>query len=315
VICNQQDHNVYLARLSDGKVVRKIPTGFGPHEAAVSPSGKLIAVSNYGTGANAQGPGNSLTLIKLPEGEVVKTVSTGDYKRPHGISWLNDKEVFVSSETNQALILVNVDSEKVVRAYPTAARGSHMLAVNPATNRVYSANIFDGTITAFELDSAKNLGNVKVGQGSEGVGVSPDGKFVWTGNRDDNTVTVVDTKKMEAVATLESPGLPYRIYFSPDGSRVLVPCPVAGELAVFDAASRKVVKRISMNGGSVKFTGQVPNPGPVGAAFHPNGKIAYCSVQMSAAVAIVDLEKLAVIGQIEAGKSPDGLAVSTIEVK
>ena len=72
-----------------------------------------------------------------------------------------------------------------------------------------------------------------------------------------------------------------------------------------------------MNGGSEKFTRQDgnTNPGPVGVTVHPNGKYAYCAVHWSFAVAVVDLEKMEVVGKIEAGKSPDGVAVSRIDVQ
>lgn len=313
IICNQQDHNVYLADLKTNKVIHKIKTGFGPHEAAVSPSGKIVAIANYGTAANAEGPGNSITLIELPTGKVMKTVSTGEYLRPHGLAWKNEDEVFATSEVKGALILLDTTTEKISRIYETKQRASHMLAY--AGKRIYAANIVDATVSVFETETGTKLGDIGVGKGSEGVGVSPDAKFVWTGNRSDNTVSVIDTQAMKTVETIACEGLPYRIVFAPDGSKVLVPCPVAGELAVFDANTRKPLGRISMNGGSEKFTGVATNPGPVGVAVHPNSKIAYCSVQMGYAVAIVDLKELKVIGKIEAGKSPDGLAVSKIKLR
>jgi YVTN family beta-propeller protein len=311
IICNQQDHNVYIANLSDGKVVHKIKTGFGPHEAAVSPSGKLVAISNYGTAPNAEGPGNSLTIIELPGGKVVKTVSTGEYLRPHGLVWRNENEVFATSEVKQALILVDIKAEKVAKVYETKAKGSHMLAWHE--NRLYSADIGDSRVTQFDVEKGEKIGEAKVGAGSEGIGISPDGKYVWTGNRGEHSVSIVETATMKTIETIPTEGLPYRVCFTPDGSKVLVPCPMAGELAVFDAKSRKLIKRVSMNGGSVKFENGTGKPGPVGVTVHPNGKYAYCAVQMAYGVAIIDLEKLEVVGKIDAGKSPDGVAVSLID--
>lgn len=310
IVCNQQDHNVTIANLVDGKVLHTIKTGYGPHEAAVSPSGKLVAISNYGTAANAEGPGNSLTIIELPSAKVVKTVSTGEYTRPHGLVWRTENEVFATSETKQALILVDIKADKVTKVYETKARGSHMLAWH--ANRLYSADIGDARVTQFDVAKGEKIGEAKVGAGSEGIGISPDGKWVWTGNRGEHSVSVVETATMKTIATIPTEGLPYRVCFTPDGKRVLVPCPMAGELAVFDAASRKLIKRISMNGGAEKFENGTAKPGPVGVTVHPDGKYAYCAVQMAYAVAIIDLEKLEVVGRIPVGKSPDGVAVSTI---
>lgn len=311
VICNQQDHNVTIARLSDGKVLHTVKTGYGPHEVAISPSGKVAAISNYGTAANAEGPGNSLTLIQIPDGKVLKTISTGEYLRPHGLVWRSETEIFATSEVKQALVLVDVKQEKVTKVFETKARGSHMLAWHG--NRLYSANIPDATVTQFDVKTGEKIGEAKVGSGSEGIGISPDGKWVWTGNRGDNSVSAVDTSTMKTVETIPTPGMPYRVCFTPDGSKVLVPCPMAGELAVFDAKSRKLVKRIAMNGGSEKFENGTERPGPVGVTVHPHGRYAYCAVQMAYAVAVIDLEKLEVVGKIPAGKSPDGVAVSLVE--
>lgn len=312
IVCNQQDHNVTIANLKDGKVLHTIKTGFGPHEAAVSPSGKLVAISNYGTGPQAEGPGNSLTIIELPSAKVVKTVSTGEYLRPHGLVWQDENHVFATSEVKRALILVDIKGEKIDKVYETKANGSHMLAWHG--NRVYSANIQEGTVTQFDVKTGEKLGEAKVGAGSEGIGISPDGKWVWTGNRGDHSVSAVETATMKTVETIPTPGLPYRICFTPDGSKVLVPCPMAGELAVFDAKTRKLIKRISMNGGSEKFENGTEKPGPVGVTVHPDGKYAYCAVQMAYAAAIIDLDKLEVVGMVKVGKSPDGVAVSRVQL-
>ncbi len=62
VVVSQQDHNVNLIDLRTGKIVHTVAVGTGPHEAAVSPSGKLVAVTNYG---NKEVVGDSLTIIEL----------------------------------------------------------------------------------------------------------------------------------------------------------------------------------------------------------------------------------------------------------
>lgn len=313
IVCNQQDHNVTIASLKTGKVFATVKTGFGPHEAAVSPSGKLVAISNYGTAANAEGPGSSLSIISLPTGTVVKTVSTGEYLRPHGLVWKDEDRVFATSEVKQALILLNISTEKIEKVFETKAKGSHMLAWHG--DRLYSANIGDSTVSQFDVMTGEMVADAQVGKGSEGVGVSPNGKWVWTGNRGEDSVTAIDTATMKVLETIPTPGLPYRVCFTPDSKRVLVPCPVGGDLAVFDAETRKLIQRVSMNGGSEKFTNGTEKPGPVGVTVHPDGKYAYCAVQMAYAVAVVDLKTLKVVGQIPVGKSPDGVAVSLIETK
>ena len=53
-------------------------------------------------------------------------------------------------------------------------------------------------------------------------------------------------------------------------------------------------------------------PGPLAVAVRPDGKVAYASVQVSNAVAAIDLEKYTVTGKIAAGAGPDGIAYSPL---
>ena len=64
---------------------------------------------------------------------------------------------------------------------------------------------------------------VKVGNGSEGFDVSPDGREVWVANAQDGTISVIDFAGRKVVATLMAnvPGA-NRLKFTPDGKRVLV---------------------------------------------------------------------------------------------
>ncbi len=313
IVCNQAEHNVYLSSLKTGKLVKKVPTGQGPHETAVSPSGKLVAVTNYG----AREPGHSLTIIELPKGEVVKTIELGTYTRPHGVAWVDENRLVCTSETTANVVLVDVKNAKVERPIATEGKGSHMLALANDRKRVYTANVGSSDVSAMDFATGKKLWQVPVGQGSEGIGISPDGKWIWTGNTVRHSVSVVDTGKGETVKTIDTEGRPYRAQFTVDGKRVLIPTPVSGTLTVFDAAKMEVVKKISMNGGSEKFRSEQSgeNPGAVGVTVHPNGKYAYAAVQWAFAVAVIDLQKLEVVGKLEAGMSPDGVAVSKIEIK
>lgn len=307
--CNQQDDNVYLARLSDGKIIKKIAVNPGPHEASASPSGNRFAITNYGR----QQPGNSITIISLPSGTIEKVIDLGQYTRPHGIDWIDENRVVLTSESTQNLVVVNVKDSKVVRAMSTNANGSHMLALDAKGNRVYSADIQPGTVTQFELSTGKKLGVAKVCANSEGIAITPDGRWIWAGSLSEGTISVVDTKDL-SVKNYSAPTNPYRVHVSSNGKYALVPAPQSGGLGVYNPANPSKYDHIPMSNDTIKFEGRVPNPGPVGVTTHPNGKYVYCAVHWSYGVAVVDLDAKKVVGKIEAGTSPDGVAVSTVTV-
>jgi YVTN family beta-propeller protein len=139
---------------------------------------------------------------------------------------------------------------------------------------------------------------VRVGNGSEGFDVSPDGKEVWAANANDATISVIDLAQKKVVDTL-SANVPSanRLKFTPDGKLVLVSS--GANLVVLDAATRQVVKRIL-----VGHNGH----GAGGLLVEPSGARAFVSCGPDNYVAVVDLKTLEVTATIQAGGSPDGLA-------
>jgi DNA-binding beta-propeller fold protein YncE len=302
VVANQADATAELIDLKAGKSLKKIPTGIGPHEAAISDDGRLAAITNYGSGPN---PGNSLTIAAIPSGEVVKTISLGEYTRPHGIAWLDGDRVLVTSETTRNVVQVNVAEGKVEKAFPTGNPGSHMLALDRAGKRVYTANIPAANVTAIDLRTGQKIGDVPTAQASEGIALSPDGKWIVTGNRS-GSISIIEAKAMKKVKDIPCEGVPYRAGFTPDGKRALIPCPMSKELVVVDMAKLEIEKRIKTS--TEPGNPQAPLAGPRGVAVHPNGKWAYLTLNESLSAGIVDLEKLELAGQVGVGASPDGIA-------
>jgi YVTN family beta-propeller protein len=314
VVCNQKAKSAFLIRLKDGSVAHKIETGVGPHEAAVSADGKTALVTNYGDG---QTVGDSLLLIDIAAGKPIKTISLGQYTRPHGAAFVGNDRAVVTSESTKNLVLVDLKEGKVIRAMSTDAPGSHMLALTPDGKTVYSANMMAGSVTKFDVATGAKQGEAKVGPGSEGIGVSPDGKWVLTANRGDGTVSLVDTATMKVTKTAPAAGVPYRAAFSPDSKFAYVPNPDKGVLHVFEVAKMDEAKAIELGKGKaeVKLLGGPPHPMGAGVFIHPKGKYAFLTVLNGNCVAIVDLETRETVGTVPADASPDGVAWSPVEVK
>ncbi|RYG49759.1 hypothetical protein EON79_00225 [bacterium] len=312
IVCNQKAKSAFLIRLKDGKVARKIETGVGPHEAAVSPDGKTALVTNYGDRDNM---GDSMLLIDVASGKPLKTISLGAYTRPHGVAFIGNGRAVVTSETTRNLVIVDLQAGKVERAMSTDAPGSHMLALVPDGKTVYSANIPVGTVTRFDVATGEKRGEAKVGKGSEGIGVSPDGKWVLTANRGDGTVSLIETESMKTVATAEAAGLPYRAAFSPDSRSVYVPNPDKGVVHIFEVGSMQKAKAILLAKGKVNI--------PIldgdhlmgaGISIHPSGRYAFVTVLNANGVAVVDLQREETVAFLSADASPDGVAWSPVEV-
>ncbi len=244
LVLNKSDNTVSLLDLASKKAAVTLPTGAGPHEVAVSPDGRTAVICNYGSQA---GPGSTLTVIDVAARKVVRTVDLKEYRRPHGIAWLRGNEVAVTTEGTKNLLIVDVAAGNVTAAIDTDQNGSHMVALAPAHDRAFVANIGSGTVTVIDLKEKRRIANIASGQGTEGIDISPDQREVWATNRDGNTVSVIDVASLKIVATLESKSVPIRAKFTPDGKYVLVSNARSGDVAVFDAATRRELRRVKMH--------------------------------------------------------------------
>lgn len=310
LVVNKGEATVSVVSPSEGKELKRIPTGHAPHEVAVSPDGKTAVVTNYGTG---QQPGNTLTVVDLVTLEAVATIDLGEQRRPHGIVWLPDgRTLAVTTEGSGTLTLVDVLERRVKAAIPTEARVSHQVAVTPDGRRAFVANIGSGSVTVIDLELREVLRSIPTGQGAEGVAVSPDGREVWVTNRAENTITILDTRSLEILATLPSSDFPIRVVFTPDGRRALVTNARSAEVRVFDTATRREVAAVLIQAPVVEGRAQVlafpGSPSPIGILADPDGRHAYVAAASADAVAVLDLESAKIVRLIGVGQEPDGLA-------
>ena len=137
---------------------------------------------------------------------------------------------------------------------------------------------------------------IPVGRGSEGFDVSPDGRLAWVANAWDGTVSVIDVEAKKVTATLQANARgANRLKFAPDGTKALISA--GAELVIFDVATQKEVKRL-----------KIGRAGGGGILVQPDGQRAYVAFAGDGFVAVIDLKTLEVVGKIEAGPNPDGLA-------
>ncbi|HEV8330495.1 MAG TPA: cytochrome D1 domain-containing protein [Steroidobacteraceae bacterium] len=264
LVLNKADNTVSLLDLATKKSVATIPTGEGPHEVAVSPNGKIAVVCNYGSSPT---PGNTLTVIDVAARKSLRTIDLGKYNRPHGIAWLRGNEVAVTTEGGKMLLTVDIEAGKVTAAIDTDQFGSHMVALAPAHDRAFVANIDSGSVSVIDLKQQRRIANITTGEGTEGIAISPDQREVWAGNRDGDTISIIDVASLKVVATLPSKSFPIRVKFTGDGKHVLVSNAQSGAVAVWDAATRREIRRINMQEPKASQWGQPDRHPGRGAAF------------------------------------------------
>ncbi len=312
VVLNKAEATASLVEVASGTVVATLPTGAGPHEAAVSPDGRLAVATNYGT---REQPGSTLTLIDVPASRVLRTIALPDGAAPHGVRFLDARRALVTAEGLKALLVVDLDLGVVQTTIPTQREVSHMVAATPDGRRAFVASIGSGSVTAIDLSAGRILAQLSTGTGAEGIAVSPDGREAWVANRGADTLSVIDTAGLKIVAEIPSAGFPIRVAFTPDGRRALVSHARSGDVAVYDTAARREERRLNAHfspkpgaANLLGFEGAVP----VGIVVDPSGSLAWVAHTNADAVAAFEIATGRLVSTLIAGREPDGMAYSAL---
>jgi len=298
IVLNKSDDTAVCVAQPSGETLWTLPTGRGPHEAVISPDGRLAVAANY-----EDREASTLTVYDIAGGEVSATIDLGESRSPHGMAFVPRSGLLaVTCEGSQHLVLVNLESGTVEARIETGARGSHMVAVTADGSRAFVTNIPEGSVSAIDLTERTLLGIIETGPGAEGIDITPDGREVWVTNRAADSVSVIDSASLEVIGTVPCPGFPIRCKATPDGTRVVVSCATAGELAVFDRASREERERVR-----VLEPGESNQLGPIGVLVSPEGWFAWVANSSRGEVVGIDLASMVVVQRLETGSVPDGL--------
>ncbi len=306
------------------KIIARVPVGEDPHEVIASADGTKAYVTNYGGGSLHQ-----LNVIDLVAKKALPSIDTRPLMGPHGITFAAGK-VWFSAEGTKTVGRFNPATGKVDWCMGTGQDRTHMVYVTNDGKRVYTTNVSSATVsilidTLIQFGGFPSLGGnprpggiptqggnpslrpgaredwrqtvIPVAKGSEGFDVSPDGRELWTAGSEDGTVTVVDITAKQVAASINAQAVgANRLKFTPNGQMVLVTSLRTGDLFVYNAATRQLVKKIS--------TGH----GAAGILVDLDGSRAFIGCSADNYVAVIDLNKLEITGHMDVGGEPDGLA-------
>jgi YVTN family beta-propeller protein len=277
------------------KVAKSVPVGHAPHEVCTSADGKFAFVANYGSTV----PGNSISIVDIDAGKELKRVDLGPLRRPHGLAEFAGK-IYFTAEHNAAVGRLDPKTYSVDLVVGTGQGGSHMLAVDSRDGRLFTTNIFSGTLSMLNPYGGPGGGvaieQIKLEGQPEGIALSPDGLELWAGPRNGGAIEIIDTISGKVVHTIDFDGVPIRLSFSPDGSTVFVSDAKSNAIVAFDVKKRTETYRVA-----TKQT-------PVGHVVSPDGSKLYVSCAADHLVQVIDLESKTVVGEIDAGPVPNGIA-------
>ena len=289
LVLNKGDDTLMVFDIPVNTLLATVKVGSEPHEVTVTPDGRKAYVSNVG--------GKSVSVVDLRTYKVIATVKPDHVDYPHGLAATPDgRHILLTSEGSHRLYLINTTRDDVEKAVSTTQAGSHMIALARAGKRAWIANRGSESVSLYELPAFRLLKTVKVGQGPEGIAVSPNGRWLVVGLQNAGQAAVLDASSGQLLTRLPAGQTPIRVVFHPTMPVALVTNRDSGDVTALDIASRSAVATVQV--------GQRPG----GVAFNARGTRAYVSNTGSNNLSIVSVPGYEVIGTIPAGKSPDGIA-------
>lgn len=121
---------------------------------------------------------------------------------------------------------------------------------------------------------------------------------VYVTNEKDNTVTVIDSEKLEVIKTFKVGQRPRGVILSKDGKWLIICTSDDNIIQVYDAKTYEYVKSLPSG------------PDPELLILHPSGNPLYVANEDDNLVTVVDIEKNSIISDVPVGVEPEGLGIS-----
>jgi len=297
---NKGEHTLGLIDPIAGRQIATVDVGgVTGHEVIASPDGRFAYVPIYGnSGVGSPGTdGSTLAVIDIASRKVIGNVDFGHGVRPH-CPLINpkDKLLYVTTEIDQSVTVIDPATLKVVGKVPTRSSESHMLVIAHDGRRGYTANVGPGSVSVLDLDGRKTITTIPVASKIQRIGISVDDRLVFTADQTKAQLAVIDTATNKLKTWIPLPAVGYGATPTPDGHWLVVPLPGGKQVAVVDLASMKVAHTIDVPA----------NPQEV--LVSPDGQKAYVSCDASQKVAVIRTSDWTVEKLIDAGRGVDGLA-------
>ena len=300
LVANKGDQTLGIIDVESGKQVAAVPEGgVTGHEVIASPDGRVAYVPIYGnSGVGKPGTdGTNLVAIDLESRKVVGNLDFSRGVRPHcPMFGPKDGLLYVTTELENAVTVIDPRSLKVVGTIPTGKPESHMLAITHDGRYGFTANVGSGTVSVLDMQARKTLDVIHVAPSVQRISISVDDRFAFTSDQSKPQLAVIDTQTRNVTSWVPLPATGYGSAPTPDGKWLVIAIPGAKQVAVVNLKTMKV-----------EHTVDVP-ASPQEVLIRPDGAAAYVSCDASRKVAEIQTSNWTVSRLIDAGAGADGLA-------
>lgn len=271
------------------EIVARIPVGGNLHELATD--GRYVYL-----GSNLPG----ITVVDAVAQKRVESIDISPFGRPHAITFAG-KHLYIGHEGSRLISRYDPIAKKFDEVIGLPG-GSHLLIVTPDEKRIFTASSNGQLISIIDKVTSSN-GSTTLSFTSfpgdtrmEGMTLSPDGNEFWALHMNQKKISVINVPEKRLIETIEFEGsLNNRIRFSRGGKYVFLNELNGNELRVYDASTRKEIKRIDVGAGGE------------GVFMDPVRPRAYYAVSAGNKLVVIDTNTLNVIKEIHGLMNPDGM--------
>ncbi len=298
LVAQKGDRSLGIVNPVTGRVVASVPEGgITGHEVAATPDGRLAFVPIYGnSGVGKPGTdGRNIVVVDVAAHKVVGNIEFSHGVRPHCAVFGPHGMLYVTTELDHAVTIIDPKTLKIVGAIPTGQPESHMFAISPDGLRGYTANVGPGTVSVLDIRARKTLAVIHVSGNVQRIAVSPDGRWVFTSDQTAPRMAVIDTRTDKVARWIPLDGLGYGAAPTHDGRWLLVAIPDKNLVDVIDVETMKVARTVKVG------------KSPQEVLIRPDGKFAYVSCDVSNQVAEIDLAEWKTTRLFSTGRVSDGL--------
>jgi DNA-binding beta-propeller fold protein YncE len=277
--------SVSIVDLANGRQLT-LALQFTPHRLIASPDGYLIAAADPSAG--------SLAFIELARNRINASMT--------GLSPIRDLMfgpdgafLYVAAERSDGVGVVDVARGKLIEhiAVPSlGSAGTAGLTRSPSGRMGYVKAQGNGMISLVDLSNFRPVREIEVGRDAPKVFPTGFGGYLVVPDNSEKTVTVIATASLTIAAMLKGAAGMATVYSGWFDTLALVPSSSERKLLVYDLDRLSRAPDISL-------------PGRPGAgAVTPDGARLYLALEDAGKVAVIDLQKRALLRMIAVAANP-----------
>jgi YVTN family beta-propeller protein len=280
-VLNSLDANISVIDPQSWAVLKTIPTGKEPHHLYLTPDEKSVIVANAAGDSltfidprtaevqrvirNIIDPyhlrfspdmkwlvtvANRLNHIDLYRWDgqtptLVKRLASG--KTPSHL-WIDSKSttVYTTMQDSNELVAVDLASQSIKWRVPTGPLPADVFGTSDDRHLlVANTGGFDVQVYDLSVQPARLIKTLRTGEGAHAFRAAGDGRHVWVSNRVADTISRIDTQRLEVVGEVKAPGGPDCMEVTPDG-KLLVSSRWVKRMTVIDAVTGRVERQVKV---------------------------------------------------------------------